>query len=591
VISKTAAFLLAGLAGVAALLLGQAWDFYLHAADPTLAHREGIFAVTNPGHVLLGIGLPLVVVGVLGAAYTHFPLGPWGRRGFLATFAALILVSGAVAGWAASVELSSRQQLITIASRQAAGLSHHQATAALPKTARTVVPVTAAQLEAAARLLHDTLAAVAKYRDQRVAVAAGYQPMEAPDQEIVHFVNRAYFTDADVLEPQHIQSLIYYNGPKGPILIGAMYIMPRLGMPGPEIGGSPYDVFVDLKRGYTVHTENTNALTDPTGAGALPFTPDLVFVGPRPAAPEPRLPDLVPDRPKNFHLETAIGATFYQSFDRGVRHPPSCYPQETSGADNDTDPTQQAGALRCLRFDQGLMNLGRGPFEIRAYPNNGDGTEAYQAVYRSDGTYTEKRVGMAKFSNAHGHVHFMGFDHTGLFTINPDGSPGREIAHMVDKGRCAVDTHDPSFGNASNGPAHYYVPSTCDQNDNQDPRDPVYPNADYFRSGISAGWEDTYPWFIPDQYIDITNVPDGRYLVVNRVNVSGLVAESETTNDASEACVEFHGTTVNECPTARSVTPPAAAAARPARRAKRHRAHRRHRARHGRHHRRHHHRR
>ena len=154
----------------------------------------------------------------------------------------------------------------------------------------------------------------------------------------------------------------------------------------PEIGGSPYDVFVDLKRGYTIHTENTNALTDPTGAGALPFTPDLVFVGPRPAAPETRLPDLVPDRPKNFHLETAIGATFYQSFDRGVRHPPSCYPQETTGADNDSDPTQQAGALRCLRFDQGLMNLGRGPFEIRAYPNNGDGTEAYQAVYRSDGS-------------------------------------------------------------------------------------------------------------------------------------------------------------------------------------------------------------
>ena len=237
-ISKTAAFLLAGLAGVAALLLGQAWDFYLHAADPTLAHREGIFAVTNPGHVLLGIGLPLVVVGVLGAAYTHFPLGPWGRRGFLATFAALILVSGAVAGWAASVELSNRQQLVSIASQQAASLSHHQAATTLPNTAPTVVPVTAAQLEAAARLLRDTLAAVAKYRDQRVAVAAGYQPMEPPDQEIVHFVNRAYFTNADVLKPQHVQSLIYYNGAKGPILIGAMYIMPRAGMPGPEIGGS-----------------------------------------------------------------------------------------------------------------------------------------------------------------------------------------------------------------------------------------------------------------------------------------------------------------------------------------------------------------
>jgi hypothetical protein len=354
----------------------------------------------------------------------------------------------------------------------------------------------------------------------------------------------------------------------------------------PEVGGSPYEVFADLKRGYTVHSTNTNAASDPSGAGALPFTPDLVFVGSRPAAPEPRLPDLVPDRPKNFHMETAIGATFYQSFDRGVRHPPSCYPQETTGADNDTDPRQQAGALRCLRFDQGLMNLGRGPFEIRAYPNNGDGTEAYQAVYRSDGSYSEKRVGMAKFSNAHGHIHFMGFDHTGLFTINPDGSPGHEVAHMVDKGRCAVDTHDPSFGKPANGPAHYYVPSTCDQNDNQDPRDPVYPNASYFRSGISPGWEDTYPWFIPDQYIDVTNVPDGRYLVINRVNVSGLVAEADTANDTSEACVDFHATTVTECPVvaANATAPAAAPKARHAKRRHRTRHHRR-RA-HQRHHRR-----
>src|SRR2546430_14700766 len=62
--------------------------------------------------------------------------------------------------------------------------------------------------------------------------------MEPPDLEIAHYVNRAYFTDGDILKPQHIQSLIYYNSPKGPVLIGAMYIMPRWGMPGPEIGGA-----------------------------------------------------------------------------------------------------------------------------------------------------------------------------------------------------------------------------------------------------------------------------------------------------------------------------------------------------------------
>jgi len=235
--NRSTAFLAAGVLGVAALLLGQAWDFYLHAADPTLAHREGIFTLTNPGHVLLGTGLILVVVGVLGAAYSHLPVGSWGRRAFLTGFLVLIAVSGVTAGWAASIELAANQRLIA-ADQHAVAVTHQAPAAGNGHAASTSVSVTAAQLEAAARLYEQTTVAVARYRDLRAAVAAGYQPMEPPDLEIAHYVNRAYLTDADILKPQHIQSLIYYNSPKGPVLIGAMYIMPRWGMPGPEIGGA-----------------------------------------------------------------------------------------------------------------------------------------------------------------------------------------------------------------------------------------------------------------------------------------------------------------------------------------------------------------
>ena len=235
--NRSTAFLAAGVLGVAALLLGQAWDFYLHAADPTLAHREGIFTLTNPGHVLLGTGLILVVVGVLGAAYSHLPVGSWGRRAFLTGFLGLIAVSGVTAGWAASIELAANQRLIA-ADQHAVAVTHQAPATGNGHAASTSVSVTAAQLEAAARLYEQTTAAVTRYQDLRAAVAAGYQPMEAPDLEIAHYVNRAYLTDADILNPQHIQSLIYYNSPKGPVLIGAMYIMPRWGMPGPEIGGA-----------------------------------------------------------------------------------------------------------------------------------------------------------------------------------------------------------------------------------------------------------------------------------------------------------------------------------------------------------------
>ena len=222
---RTATFLSAGLVGVAALLAGLALDSYLHAQDPTLAHREGLFTLTNPGHVLLGIGIVLAVVGVVGAAYTSLPYGIWVRRGLLGGALALIVVSGDIAGWAASQEWSRT------ATSSATAASHDHGT-----TGTSRQP-TAAELEAAAKLINDTRQAVQKYEKLKVAMAAGYVPMEPPNTDIVHYVNPSYMVDADVLDPNHIQSLIYYTGKQGTELIGAMYIMPRRGEPGPEIGG------------------------------------------------------------------------------------------------------------------------------------------------------------------------------------------------------------------------------------------------------------------------------------------------------------------------------------------------------------------
>jgi hypothetical protein len=219
--TKTAVFLSGGLLGVVTVLSGLAVDSYLHARDPGLIHREGLFTLTNPGHLLLGAGIGLVVVSMVGAAYTALPYGVWVRRGLLAGSLALIVVAGDIAGWAASVEWSG-------AKSSAAAHTHSNALSR---------PFTAAELQAATKLMVETRAAVAQYSDQKAAFAAGYEPMEPLDLTTVHFVNSAYLTDADVLRPDHVQSLIYYNTKRGPVLIGAMYIMPRLGMPGPEIGG------------------------------------------------------------------------------------------------------------------------------------------------------------------------------------------------------------------------------------------------------------------------------------------------------------------------------------------------------------------
>jgi hypothetical protein len=301
------------------------------------------------------------------------------------------------------------------------------------------------------------------------------------------------------------------------------------------VGTSPFEIVAQAKRGWSAAT--TSLLL---GGG------DLTFLGSPPAEPAEMLPDLVPAKPSGFRIESTLAVNFYQATQRVPAHQPSCYPQETAGLTAD-EPGEGGQPLRCLRWDMVVANFGAGPFELRAYPESETPTTGYQAVYASDGSYDMREVGGAHYSSAHGHVHFRELDEVGLYSIAADGSPGELVAGMPDKGICTIDLLNRSFGTPADGPSRYRFPGTCDAEDNVDPRDPLYPGEQFFRMGLSPGWADIYPWFIPDQYIDITDVPDGRYLVVYRVNLAGRVFEATRDNNDASACVEFHGTAVSTC--------------------------------------------
>lgn len=113
--------LIAGVVGIAALLAGLAWDAWLHAQDATLAQREGVFDLTNPGHALLGVGMALACGGIFSALHAAWGMaGPDGSG-----MASARLRNGALGGAA----LASFAAVAFALSASAAGHDHADETA------------------------------------------------------------------------------------------------------------------------------------------------------------------------------------------------------------------------------------------------------------------------------------------------------------------------------------------------------------------------------------------------------------------------------------------------------------------------------
>lgn len=140
---------------------------------------------------------------------------------------------------------------------------------------------TGGQMEAAMQLVQTTSSAVSKFKDLNVAKADGYIPITDTRYPVVHYLNYSYMQGKYVLDPNHVQSLVYAFTPFGPVLVAAMYLMPTLGDKGPMPGGclTQWHAHTNLCTGGptgAISGFSTNGVC-PAGESPL-FTPEMLHV-------------------------------------------------------------------------------------------------------------------------------------------------------------------------------------------------------------------------------------------------------------------------------------------------------------------------
>jgi hypothetical protein len=186
--------------GAGAALLGMAWDISIHNAYPGLAAHESVLDPLSPAHDLIAIG---------------------------------IVVAAASAAWAISRSLSRWLGVLAMLPI-VASVAWITATAIDAPALQGGTP----QQHAAADLLwRQTESATVRYRSLANARADGYIAFNPIGQPLVHYVNPAYMQDGKILDPQHIESLVYENTLQGPVLVAAMYSLENPNAAPPDIAG------------------------------------------------------------------------------------------------------------------------------------------------------------------------------------------------------------------------------------------------------------------------------------------------------------------------------------------------------------------
>jgi hypothetical protein len=206
----------------------------------------------------------------------------------------------------------------------------------------------------------------------------------------------------------------------------------------------------------------------------------------------------------------------------------------------------QVGDTYRLTFASAVDNVGRGPLLIEGErPSQADpAMSVRQLVRRSDGTVLV-RPARAEIryvrSETHAHWHLLDFERYELRRA----AGGTPVEPDEKTGFCLGDRYETDRRTRlENEPAQPVWTEECGR---------ARPALLTVREGISPGFGDDYEPELEGQYVDVTQVPAGRYVLVHRANPDRALEESDYGNNAASVLVQLRRTT-GEVPSVRILT-------------------------------------
>lgn len=186
-----------------------------------------------------------------------------------------------------------------------------------------------------------------------------------------------------------------------------------------------------------------------------------------------------------------------------------------------------------LRFNNSIINLGPGPLELfgrdaeivdhRDYPIEGheagphQHVSIYQRITDADGNVLiEPFVGELIHHNQHAHWHLESFSTYEVWAISPQGVTYNLVGANSKVSYCVTDLRPagPELGFETRPKAGYLSCSGMLQ-------------------GLTQGWIDTYVSGLARQWVEISGVKDGNYVLRSIVDPEDRIRETDDSNNAA----------------------------------------------------------